>query len=268
MSPCILHGLFVLVILVFLAEIITMKKYSSLLILFFFFLQAFVSDNAFKKKPVVVWQPSHQTDTGKDFSEAAVCNGIVEAAMEAKPDMKEFKVWSLGRTDVHHADSGSNTATKHTMAIIDGQISGYAYELRESNKRSPKVFIAVHNNGGTKRHAIWGFIHYGDKYEAENRELASRLIAAVASVTDLQNRGVVLDSTTGRNDYRCASSGKLAFYSLDENVNTAPFRVLLEIGDNAVSYDFLRNPDNQKKMGIALKQALAQWMEDKKDLLK
>ena len=50
-----------------------------------------------KKKHVVVWQPSHQTDTGKDFSEAAVCNGIVEAAMEASPDLKEYKVWSLGK---------------------------------------------------------------------------------------------------------------------------------------------------------------------------
>ena len=46
-----------------------------------------VSEN----KHRVVWQPSHQTDTGKDFSEAAVCNAIVEAAMAAEPDLKEFK---------------------------------------------------------------------------------------------------------------------------------------------------------------------------------
>ncbi|MER3465508.1 MAG: hypothetical protein C4329_14980 [Chitinophagaceae bacterium] len=245
-----------------------MNKYIPVVAVLIVCAQAFTIAGHFKKKPTVVWQPSHQTDTGKDFSEAAVCNGIVEAAMNTKPHLKEYKVWSLGRTDVHHADSGSNTATRHTTAIIDGKISGYAYELQEANKKSPKVFIAVHNNGGTKRHAIWGYIHYGDAHEADNKELAARLIAAVANATDFQNRGVLMDSTTGRNDYRCAATGKLAFYSLDENVNKAPFRVLLEIGDNGASHDFLLNPDNQKKIGTALKQALAQWMEEKKDLLK
>ncbi len=34
------------------------------------------------------WQPSHQTDTGKDFSEAATCNGIAEAAMQTKPQVE------------------------------------------------------------------------------------------------------------------------------------------------------------------------------------
>ncbi len=108
-----------------------------------------------KKKHVIVWQPSHQTDTGKDFSEAVTCGAIVDAAMETKPNLKEYKVWSLGRTDVHHADSGSNTVIGHTTAIVDGKISGYAYELELANKKHPEVFIAVHNNGGTKRNAIW-----------------------------------------------------------------------------------------------------------------
>jgi hypothetical protein len=216
-----------------------------------------------KKKPVVVWQPSHQTDTGKDFSEAAVCNGIVEAAMHSEPDLKEFKVWSLGKEQYHHADSGSNTKISHTTALEDGKISGYAYELKESNKRHPFVFIAVHNNGGTKRHAIWGYIHYGDKYEADNKILASRLVGAICAVTNLENRGVLMDSSTGRNDYRCQATGKLSFYSLDENVNTAPYRVLLEIGDNAASHEFLKDPVNQQKMGEALKKELAAWLKEK-----
>src|SRR4026208_1433055 len=131
----------------------------------------------------VAWQPSHQTDTGKDFSEAATCNGIVEAAMAMNPALKEFKVWSLGKEEYHHADSGSNTKILHTTAVIDGKISGYAYELRESNKKHPAVFIAVHNNGGTKRHAVWGYIHYGDSYEQANRELAARLIKVISSAT-------------------------------------------------------------------------------------
>jgi len=239
---------------------------SGFLVLWVVFLltESFGNHSAVKKKAVVVWQPSHQTDTGKDFSEAATCNGIVEAALHTKPKLKEYKVWSFGRTDVHHADSGSNTVVNHTTAVIDGKISGYAWELQESNKRGPTVFIAVHNNGGTKRHAAWGFIHYGDRYEAENHSLASRLVKALCAVTDLENRGVLLDSSTGRNDYRCAITGKKGFYSLDENSNTAPYRVLLEIGDNGVSRDFLQNAENQKKMGAAIKKELAAWMDEKK----
>jgi len=123
----------------------------------------------------------------------------------------------------------------------------------------------VHNNGGTKRNAIWGYIHYGDKYESENRELAARLIKAIASVTTLENRGVLLDSTTGRNDYRCSTTGKLSFYSLDENINTAPYRVLLEVGDNAVSRELLVSPEGRKKMGVALKLELAAWLAERRD---
>ncbi len=226
------------------------------------------SDPEKKKIPVIVWQPSHQTDTGKDFSEAETCNGIVEAAMSLKvasitSKLKEYKVWSLGKTHVHHADSGSNTKIEHTTAILDGKISGYAYELQEANKKHPHVFIAVHNNGGTKRHAVWGYIHYGDKYESTNRELAAHLVKAICLATGMEDRGVLLDSTTGRNDYRCKTSGKLSFYSLDENINAAPYRVLLEIGDNAASHDFLKNPANQKIIGEAIKRELTAWLESK-----
>lgn len=216
----------------------------------------------YKKKWTIVWQPSHQTDTGKEFSEAATCNGIVEGAMSIDPLNREYKVWSLGRTDVHHADSGSNTKQLHTTAIIENKISGYAWELQASNKKDPNVFIAVHNNGGTRKNAVWGYIHYGDKYETANRELAARLIKAISDISGMENRGVLLDSTTGRNDYRCSATGKLAFYSIDEQVNRAPYRVLLEIGDNAASREYLINPDNQKKMGEAIKKELLKWMND------
>jgi len=240
-----------------------MTKYLLILLLFPVLINVSFVEHK-KKKPVVVWQPSHQTDTGKDFSEALTCNGIVEAAMALKPDMKlkEYKVWSLGKEGLHHSDAGSNTKVEHTTAIIDGKISGYAYELQESNKKHPDVFIAVHNNGGTQRHAVWGYIHYGDRYEAANRNLAGRLVKAICEATGMENRGVLLDSTTGRNDYRCASTGKLGFYSLDENVNTAPYRVLLEIGDNAASRDFLQDPSNQKKIGEAIKRELGKWLKE------
>ena len=216
-----------------------------------------------KKKVVVIWQPSHQTDTGKDFSEAATCNAIIETAMNLKPHLKEYKVWSLGRKDVHHADSGSNTKIEHTTAVIDGMISGYAYELQESNKKHPEIFIAVHNNGGTKRNAVWGYIHYGDQYESQNHELATRLTKAISDASGLEDRGVWLDSTTGRNDYRCKVTGKLSFYSLDENINTAPYRVLLEVGDNAVSRELLISDEGRKKIGEAIKTELVAWMGEK-----
>lgn len=213
-----------------------------------------------KKQPVIVWQPSHQTNTGISFSEAAVCNGIIEAAMSAEPRLNEYKVWSLAKKGLHHADVGSNTIIEQTSAVIDGKLSGYAWELKKANKRQPKVFISVHNNGGTKRHAIWGFIHEGDKYEAENRALASRLVKAISIATGLEDRGVLFDSSVGRNDYRCRDTGKLAFFSLDENVNTAPYRVLLEVGDNGVSKEFLEDPKNQKILGEAIKGALVEWI--------
>ena len=215
-----------------------------------------------KRKPVIVWQPSHQTNTGVNFSEAATCNAIVEAAMETKPHFKEFKVWSFGEKNLHHADIGSNTAISETSAIIDGKLSGYAYELQEANKHNPQVLIAVHNNGGTNRNAVWGYIHYGDPFEADNRILAGRLIKAISAATNLENRGVLLDSTTGRNDDRCSSTGKLSFYSLDEHINKAPYRVLLEIGDNAVSRELLQDPAKQKIIGEAIKKELAVWLGD------
>ena len=207
------------------------------------------------KPAVVVWQPSHQTDTGKDYNESAVCNAIVDYAIATSPKLNEFKVWSIGVPNLHHADSGSNTKIEHTSAIIDGKISGYAYEIQQANKHHPLVFIGVHNNGGTDKHAVWGYVHEGDKYEVDNRALAERLVAAICAASDLENRGIHGDSSTGRNDYRCKTTGKLAFYSLDENVNHTPYRVLLEIGDNSVSRVFLLNPENQQKLGAAIKTA-------------
>ena len=135
--------------------------------------------------------------------------------------------------------------------------------MKETSARDPQVFISVHNNGGTKRHAVWGYIHYGDKNESANRELASRLVKAICAATKMEDRGVLLDSTTGRNDYRCPTTGKLSFFSLDETVNKSPYRVLLEIGDNAASYDFLQDPDNQKIIGTAIKMELALWLKEK-----
>ena len=162
---------------------------------------------------VVVFQPSHQSDTGRDFNEALVCNGIVDAAREGSSGgMKVHKVWSYEAQGLHHSREGSNTKIDHTSALDSlGRISGYTYELTESNKLQPDVFIAVHNNGGTNRHACWGFVHEGDRSEEQNRALAAALVKAICDKTNLENRGVLGDSSPNRNDYRCKVTGKLGF---------------------------------------------------------
>ena len=207
---------------------------------------------------VVVYQPSHQTDTGVDFNEAEVSNGIAEGAMaSASPLVEVHKVWSHDVAGLHHARQGSNTKIEHTSAVDDsGRMSGYAYEIRESNQYEPDIFISFHNNGATKKNGCWGFVHEGDSFEPVNRKLAALLVEAVCKVSGLENLGVHGDSEPNRNDYRCASSGKLSFYSLDENVNHAPVRVLLEIGDNAVSRVILLDLDMQRAIGQSVQARL------------
>ncbi len=216
-----------------------------------------LADLQLKAPPVIVFQPSHQSDTGKDFNEGLVCSAIVDAALAAPvPGTKQFKVWSYYVPGLHHAQTGSNTKISHTSAVDSGRISGYAYEINESNKIGPDLFIAVHNNGGTNKHYCWGFVHEGDPNEKINRELARIILDEICTATDLFNAGVHGDSEPNRNDYRCVSTGKLSFYSLDEHVNKAPYRLLLEIGDNAVSRQFLLNADNQKKIGEAIQHGI------------
>lgn len=210
--------------------------------------------------PLVVFQPSHQSDTGTDYNEARTCDAIVEYAMAYPPDYGDRKVWSYFQPGLHHSDSGTNTLKAHTSALEEGKLSGYAWELEKANGLGPLVFIGVHNNAGTGRHALWGYIHDGDIMEEENRRLSNILIEEIARATDLENRGTHLDSTTGRNDYRCAATGRLAFYSIDENVNKAPYRVLLEIGDIDKSRAFLLDEENRRVMGVAIKRGLARFM--------
>ncbi|HCC46980.1 MAG TPA: hypothetical protein DEQ38_02500 [Elusimicrobia bacterium] len=212
--------------------------------------------------PVVVFQPSHQTDTGEAYNEAATCGAYVDYAMAARPDKSMHKVWSYGRSGLHHADAGSNTLLAHTTALEDGKISGYAWELKQSNALKPDIFIGVHNNGGTNRHAVWGYIHDGDPLMEKNRRLSNLIIEEIARATDLENRGTHLDSSTGRNDYRCAVTGRLGFYSIDENVNAAPYRVILEIGDSEKSRAFLLSKKSRKATGEAIRRGLDRFISE------
>jgi hypothetical protein len=132
-------------------------------------LPLFLAPAAFAAAPVVVFQPSHQTDTGEGFNEAETCGDIVDQAMWSPPRYREYKVWSYHKEGLHSARRGSNTMVAHTTAVVEGKVSGYAWELRQANALKPLVFISVHNNGGTGRHAVWGYIHDGDGREADNR---------------------------------------------------------------------------------------------------
>lgn len=212
-------------------------------------------------KPVVVFQPSHQTDTGENYNEARTADAMVQYAMSEPPYFDEHKVWSYPQPGLHHSDTGTNTLKAHTSALEGRKLSGYAWELSRSNALQPLVFIGVHNNSGTGRHALWGYIHDGDILMEENRKLSNILIEEIARATDLENRGTHLDSTTGRNDYRCAATGRLAFYSVDENVNYAPYRVLLEIGDIEKSGPKLLDEEFRKAVGGAIKRGLARFLE-------
>jgi len=81
-----------------------------------------------KQKVVVVYQPSHQTDTGKNFNEALTCNTIVDAAIKySSGKLNLNKVWSFNTSELHHARAGSNTKIAHTSAVYDGKISGYPF---------------------------------------------------------------------------------------------------------------------------------------------
>ncbi len=206
---------------------------------------------------VIVYQPSHQTDTGRDFNEALTSNAIAEQAIAAASGVTVHKVWSYDATDVHHARQGSNTMIAHTSAVDSlGRISGYAYEVRAANAYHPDVFIAIHNNGATNRNGCWGYVHEGDSLESVNRRIAAALVAAVSKAGGLTDLGVHGDSEPNRNDYRCATTGKLAFYSLDEHVNQAPYRVLLEIGDNEISRAILLDTAAQRRMGVAIEKTI------------
>ncbi len=207
---------------------------------------------------VVVYQPSHQSDTGENFNEALVCNAIADAAMAASTGVvKLYKVWSYNEENLHHAQQGSNTKIDHTSALDSlGRISGYAFEIRASNKLEPNLFIGIHNNGATDRNACWGFVHEGDEHEQENRELAKQFVEEICKASGLENAGVLGDSSPNRNDYRCKNTGKLSFYSLDENINLSPLRVLLEIGDNKESRALLMNPVSQKEIGEAIQRVV------------
>lgn len=210
---------------------------------------------------VVVFQPSHQKDTGVKYNEAETCNAIAEYALKAAPHHDDRKVWSYMMKGLHHADTGTNTLIAHTSALEDGKLSGYAWELKRSNELRPLVFIGIHNNAGTRLHAVWGYIHDGDSNEALNRRLSGFLIESIARATDLENRGTHLDSSAERNDYRCKTTGRLAFYSLDENVNKAPYRVLLEIGDIEKSRAFLLDEGNRQAIAAAIKDGLQRFIE-------
>jgi len=54
-------------------------------------------------KPVVVFQPSHQKDTGERYNEALTADAMADYAMRTPPFYDEHKVWSYFQPGLHHA---------------------------------------------------------------------------------------------------------------------------------------------------------------------
>ena len=101
--------------------------------------------------PVVVFQPSHQKDTGENYNEAFTADAMVEYALHTPPYFNEHKVWSYFQPGLHHSDTGTNTLIARTSALEGTKQSGYAWELARADEFKPLVFIGVHNNSGTGR---------------------------------------------------------------------------------------------------------------------
>jgi len=152
----------------------------------------------------------HQSDTGLDFNEALVCNGIADGVL-AIPDerIQVKKVWSYNESGLHHARQGSNTKRAHTVDVDSRKISGYAFELRASNSLHPDVFVAIHNNGATKRNACWGFVHEGDSYEKPIENWRPCLWMQSAKRAVWKMPVCMENSEPNRNDYRLRCDGEI-----------------------------------------------------------
>lgn len=99
--------------------------------------------------------------------------------------------------------------------------------------------------------------------EKDNRDLAAQLIKAISEVSGLENRGVYSTAQLAETITVARPPANYGFTVLMNIPIPLPIRVLLEIGDNAVSRELLLNPDSQQKMGAAVKKALTEWIRIK-----
>ena len=120
-----------------------MKKPASLILLLtFLFTQSCSHYNKMgKTKQTVVWQPSHQTDTGKDFSEAATCNAIVEAAMETNTIITTPENMMIVTHKVSDFEKWKASYDEHdSMRLVHGI---HSYVIGRGVEDANMVFVAV-----------------------------------------------------------------------------------------------------------------------------
>lgn len=200
----------------------------------------------------IVLQPSHQTDTGGSATEAERTSKIADYALKALKTESKSKFTSYpSQKDLKWFDGGSNACTASTAAG-----TGYAWEITESNKRSPIYFIGLHINEDPKNR-VQGYYHKG---ETENGALADELAAAISKGVGLAKNNLGTDDL----DRDCSSmggrykdsNGAPSFYSIDPAKNKAKYRVILEIGDN--DHNSFWTDANMKKVGEAIASVLNQ----------
>lgn len=195
----------------------------------------------------VVLQPSHQTDTdtGVEADRAAKIAAYTMRAI--KPKNKSSVSSYPNQTSLEYWKSGSNACKKTTAGG-----TGYAWEIAESNKKSPDYFISIHSNSGTDGKEVMGIYHEGD---SASQQFAQELVSAVSKVTNFREK--VIDDNYPRSD--CAglggrhvdAEGDPALYSIDPKVNKAKYKIILEVGDNVKNPHFW-TPANMKRVGDAI----------------
>lgn len=199
----------------------------------------------------VIYQASHQNDhmiKGTSLSEAEVADKIAKYAMNATKTKNKNTISSYpSQSSLNFYDNGSNACVNMTQ-----KGTGYYWEIEQSNKIGPKLFVSIHVNASTGN-VIEPYYHSGD---TASKGIGSEFAKAIAAATGLKERPPH-DDKVNRNE-TCKSEGNRykdkegnwAFYSIDPDVNKAGTRVILEIGDSQIPSFWTE--DNMKKIGEAI----------------
>lgn len=182
-----------------------------------------------KQSLVIAWQPSHQADTGAGYTEYVVCGDIVDRTIALLPEYRHVKAW-----DLKHGLTGSNNYRPKPS-----NTPAFDNEVKLANDGGADVFVSVHNDGGAPS-GILGEQLPGDKKGAA---LSRHLTTALAQSLGLHDRGV--------RDVR--------LYSLEAVRNNAPYRCLIEVGDNKADRALLTSESGRQKIAEALAAAIRSY---------
>jgi len=180
---------------------------------------------------VIAWQPSHQDDTGTDqWHEYLICGDIVDRILAgASGSFKHIKCW-----DLQHGLTGTNNYRPRPT-----NTPAFDAEVKRANRAGARLFIAVHNDGGSPSGVLGEYLPGDPKGLA----LARKLVATVCNSAGLPHRGL----------------RPVRLYSLESPRNRAAYKCLLEIGDNARDRAFLESPQHRATIAESLCQAAEEF---------